>query len=168
MRTLTLLFLLPLTASAAPVKIGVINFEKLFTETETAKIDRAELDSLMSKKQSEVDLRKNALVEARQKFASAKLDGVARARREAELDAEAAAVKKLFDEAQVLVNQRERELSGRVVADAKSIAPDVAHKQGITLILGAAEALLWSAPSVVQVDLTGEIGRELDRRLANR
>src|SRR5207302_849268 len=96
------------------------------------------------------------------------LDGVARARREAELDAEAAAVKKLFAEAQELVNRRERELADQVVSNAKTVAPEVAKQKGITLVLGAAEALFWSAPSVVQVDLTAEIGREVDRRLATK
>ena len=171
MRTLIVLAtFLPLTAFAAPVRVGVIDFDKLFTQTQTARFDRAELDTLLKQKQGEVDLRKTALATARQQLASAvrTLDGVARARREAELDAEAAAVKKLFEEAQDLVNRRERELSNKVLNDAKAIAPEVAKQKGLTLVLGAAEALFWSAPSVIQVDLTGEIGRELDRRLAGR
>ena len=94
------------------------------------------------------------------------MDAVAHSRREAELDAEAAALKKLFDDAQAMVNARERELSNRVVADARALAPELARVKGISLVLGAAEALLWAAPSVVQVDLTAEIARALDRRLA--
>jgi Skp family chaperone for outer membrane proteins len=169
MRTLILL-LLPLSAVAAPVRVGVVNFEKLFTETETARADRATLDSLLKQKQGDIDLRKSAIEHARQELASAArtLDGVARARREAELDADTAALKKLFTDAQDVVNRREKELADKVVADAKLIAPEVAKQRGVTLILGAAEALLWTAPSVVQVDLTAEIGRELDRRLTAR
>ncbi len=173
MRTLLILSvsLLPLSAMAAPsTRIGVIDFDKLFTDTRTARIDRAELDALLTKKQAEVDLRKEALKKARNELAAAArtMDGVARARREAELDAEQAALKKLFDDAQTLVSSRERELSKRVVDDARTIAPQLAQEKGLTLVLGAAEALFWSAPSVVKVDLTAEIGRVLDQKLAER
>jgi Skp family chaperone for outer membrane proteins len=163
-----LLTLLPLTALAAPVKVGVIDFEKLFTETRTAQVDKAELDRLLSTRQKEVDLRKEVLKKARTELVAAAktMDAVARARREAELDAELAALKKLFDDAQTEVNARERELSARVVTDAKLIAPELARQKGILLVLGAAEALFWTAPSVVQVDLTAEIARALDQRLA--
>ena len=76
------LTLLPLTAFASPIKVGVIDFDKLFTQTRTAQVDKAELDSLLHKKQGEVDLRKTALETARRELASAvrTLDGVARAR----------------------------------------------------------------------------------------
>src|SRR3989442_678881 len=99
----------------------------------------------------DIDLRKTALEHARRELAAAArtLDGIARARREAELDAEAAAVKKLFTDAQEAVNLRERELANKVLGDAKIIAPEVAKQRGLTLVLGAAEALLWTAPSVV-------------------
>jgi outer membrane protein len=165
-----MLWLLPLTAFAAPIKVGVVDFDKLFKQTETARVDKAELDSLLRKKQVEVDVRKSALETSRRELASAPrtLDGVVRARREAELDAEAASLKKLFQDAQAFVDERERELTQRMLADAKAIAPSVAQEKGITLVLGAAEALLWSAPSVIQIDLTGEIGRALDRRLGTR
>ena len=73
-----------------------------------------------------------------------------------------------FTEAQDAVNKRERELADKVLTDAKIIAPEVAKQRGVALVLGAAEALLWTAPSVVRVDLTAEIGRELDRRLVTR
>jgi Skp family chaperone for outer membrane proteins len=163
-----LVTLLPLTVLAAPVKVGVIDFEKLFTETKTARVDKAELDRLLTTKQTEVDLRKATLQKARAELVAAAktMDAVARARREAELDAENAALKKLFEEAQTLVNARERELTNRVVSDAKLIAPELAKQKGILMVLGAAEALFWTAPSVVQVDLTAEIARALDQRLA--
>jgi Skp family chaperone for outer membrane proteins len=156
-------------AWAAPsTKVGVIHFDQLFNNTQTAKLDRAELDQLTAAKQTEVDQRKSQLARARAELASAapRMDAVAHSRREAELDAEAAGLKKLFEDAQATVNARERELSNRVVADARQLAPELAREKGISVVLGAAEALLWSAPTVVQVDLTAEIARALDHRLA--
>jgi outer membrane protein len=174
MRTLLIMLslsLLPVSARANPTtRIGVIDFDKLFNETRTAHADRAELDALLTKKQDELDLRKEALKKARTELAAAvrTMDAVARARREAELDAEAAALKKLFEDAQTLVNARERELSKRVFDDARSLAPQLAQEKGLTLVLGAAEALFWTAPSVVKVDLTAELGRALDQKLAEK
>jgi Skp family chaperone for outer membrane proteins len=92
-----------------------------------------------------------------------KLDPVARAKREAAVDAEAAVLKQLYEDAQRAVQARERELSGRVIADAKNVAPGIARSRGIDVVLGAAEVLLWTAPSVVRVDLTGEVARALDQ-----
>jgi Skp family chaperone for outer membrane proteins len=159
-----------LATLGSPMKIGVVDFNKVFTETQTARVDRAELDQLMSKKQSEVDSRKVALERARAELATraSSMDAIARAKREAELDLEAASLKQLFTDAQALVQKRERELSGRVVADAKALAPEIAQAHGVTLVLGAAEALLWAAPTVEQVDLTTELARALDRRMASK
>ncbi len=152
-------------ALAHTTRVGIIDFAKIYSDTDTAKHDRAELEKLMRDKQVEVDARKAkvAALQADLEKAKPKLDTVTRAKREAEVDAEIGALKQMFEAAQKSVAARERELSGRVVADAKNLAPTVAKKHGVDLILGAAEALLWSAPAVVQVDLTGEVAQALDQ-----
>jgi Skp family chaperone for outer membrane proteins len=155
-------------AVAAPtVKVGVVDFTQLFTVTENAKQDRAELDRLMAAKQAEVDAQKTRLAAARAELASAKLDPPVRARREAELDSQAAALRKMFDDAQALVQHRERELTHRVLDEAKVVMPELAKQKGVELVLGAAEALLWAAPAIVQVDLTAELAHALDQRRAH-
>jgi Skp family chaperone for outer membrane proteins len=153
------------TALATETRIGVVDFAKIYTDTETAKKDRAELDKLMSDKQAAVDAEKVRVARAQAELAAsgAALNPAARARREAELDLQSAALRKLFEEAEKAVNARERELSGRVITDAKQLAPGIAKQHGLALVLGATEAILFAAPSVVQVDLTGEVAQALDK-----
>jgi outer membrane protein len=152
-------------ALAHQTRVGVVDFNKIYTQTATAKRDRAELDKLMAAKQAEVDAKraKVSRMQADLEQARPRLDAVDRARRENEVDAERGALKQLFEAANKQVSARERELSGRVLADAKTLAPEVARQHGLDLVLGAAEALLWSAPSVAQVDLTDEVAHALDR-----
>jgi outer membrane protein len=152
-------------ALAKDLRVGVVDFQKIYTETETSKRDRDELNGMVAKKQVEIDSKKRevAAMQADLEKGKAKLDPVDRAKREAALDVEVAALKKLFQDAEQSVAMHERELSGRVVADAKGVAPDIAKSHGLDMVLGAAEALLWTAPSVVQVDLTGEVARALDK-----
>jgi Skp family chaperone for outer membrane proteins len=116
-------------------------------------------------KQVEVDAKRKqvATLQAELEKGRPTMDPVVRAKREAAADVEVAALKKLFEEAEKAVAMRERELSGRVIADAKQMAPVIAKNRGLDLVLGATEALLWSAPSVVQVDLTGEVAQALDK-----
>lgn len=157
--------LVSVPALAHPARVGVVDFAKIYTDTETARADRADLERLMKQKQAEVDARKTRLAALQADLDKARphLDTVTRAKREAEVDAEAGALKQLFQAAEQAVAARERELSGRVLANAKTIAPVVAKQHGLDLVLGASEALLWAAPSVVQVDLTGEVAQALDR-----
>ncbi len=167
-KALILLFALvtPVAALAAPVKVGVVHFEKIFDETEASKVDRGELTKLMADKQAQVDQKKVELDRARGQLEaqSAKMDPVARAKREAELDVQASELKKLFEAAQAAVQNRERELSNQVILDAKSLAPEIARARGLQMVLAAAEVLLWTAPEVVQVDLTAEIAHALDAK----
>jgi outer membrane protein len=160
-----MVFLVAMPALAAETRIGVVDFNKVYTDTQTAKLDRAELNKLMAEKQAAVDTEKAKVQRLQVELSAArpKLDDLARARREAEVDLEAAALRKLFEDAEKAVNSRERELSGRVIADAKKLAPTIATQHGLSLVLGAAEAILWAAPSVVQVDLTDEVAQALDR-----
>jgi Skp family chaperone for outer membrane proteins len=153
------------TALATETRIGVVDFAKIYSDTETAKKDRAELDKLMADKQAAVDASKAKLSKMQTELSasSAAMNPAARAKREAELDVESAALRKLFDEAEKAVNARERELSGRVITDAKQLAPGIAKQHGLSLVLGATEAILFAAPSVVQVDLTGEVAQALDK-----
>jgi outer membrane protein len=159
------LFALP---AGAATRVGVVDFEKLFSSTERARADRAELDKLMAEKQSLVDARKHKLdaASADLEHASATMDPVARAKREAELDVERAALRKQFEAAQTEVQTRERTLSRLVVEEAKRLMPELARARGLEVVLGAVEALMWSAPDVVQVDLTQEIARALDEHRA--
>jgi Skp family chaperone for outer membrane proteins len=153
------------TALATETRIGVVDFAKIYTDTQTAKKDRAELDKLMADKQAAVDAEKGRVARAQAELATAgaTMNPAARAKREAELDLQAAALRKLFEEAEKAVNARERELSGRVITDAKQLAPGIAKQHGLALVLGASEAILFAAPSVVQVDLTGEVAQALDK-----
>lgn len=160
-----LVMLVSVPALANTTRVGVVDFAKIYTDTETAKRDRAELERLMKQKQAEVDAKKTELaaLQADLEQARPKLDVVTRAKREAQVDAETGALKQLFETAEKTVAARERELSGRVLTDAKTLAPTIAKQHGLDLVLGAAEALLWTAPSVVQVDLTTEVAQALDR-----
>jgi Skp family chaperone for outer membrane proteins len=170
MKTFTLVVTLVAggVAQAASTQVGVIDFNKLFTETQRARVDRAELDRMMAARQKDVDARKAAIEEARATLASTKknLDAMARAKKQAEIDAAAGELRKLFEDAQAQLVARERELSKKVLDDARAMAPEIARTHGLSIVLGAAEALLWAAPSVVQVDLTEEIARALDRKIA--
>ena len=159
-----LLLCVPAVALAAPIKLGIVDFDHVFSQTEASKVDRQELTKLMAQKQAEVDRGKAKLEADRAELAerAQKLDAVARQKREAELDLEQQALHKLFDEAQAAVQARERELSKRVVDDARALAPEIGREHGVDAILGAAEALLWTAPNVVKVDLTAEVSRALD------
>jgi Skp family chaperone for outer membrane proteins len=152
-------------ALAAETRIGVVDFAKIYSTSETSRKDRAELDKLMADKQAAVDAEKARVARMQSELESArpKLDPSARARREAEVDVQAAALRKLFEEAEKAVTSRERELSGRVITDAKQLAPGIAKQHGLALVLGATEAILFAAPSVVQVDLTGEVAQALDK-----
>jgi Skp family chaperone for outer membrane proteins len=152
-------------ALATETRIGVVDFTKIYADTQTARRDRAELDKLVADKQAAVDAEKIKVARLQSELQSAgpKLDDSARARREAEVDLESAALRKLFAEAEQAVTARESELSGKVIADARQLAPAIAKQHGLALVLGAGEALLWAAPSVVQVDLTGEVAQALDR-----
>ena len=152
-------------ALAHQTRVGVVDFAKIYNDTDTARRDRAELQKMIAAKQAEVDARraKVSAMQADLERARPRLDPVDRARRENEVDAERGALKQLFEAAGKQVSARERELSGKVLADAKTLAPEVARQHGLDLVLGAAEALLWSAPSVVQVDLTDEVAHALDR-----
>jgi outer membrane protein len=160
-----LVLLVAAPALAAETRVGVVDFAKIYSDTETARRDRAELDQLMADKQAAVDAAKAKVARLQSDLAAAKptLDPPTRARREAEVDVEAAALRKLFEEAEQAVSARERELSGRVISDAKQVAPAIAKEHGLALVLGASEAILWAAPSLVQVDLTGEVAQALDR-----
>jgi outer membrane protein len=163
--SVAMVMLVAAPAFAKDVRVGVVDFNKIYTETETSKRDRAELDRLVAQRQAEVDRERQKVAGLQAELEKAKptMDPVARAKQEASVDVEVAALKKLFEEAERAVNARERELSGRVVADAKELAPEIAKSHGLDLVLGATEALLWSAPSVVQVDLTGEVAHALDK-----
>jgi Skp family chaperone for outer membrane proteins len=152
-------------ALAGETRVGVVDFAKIYTETATAKKDRAELDDMLKKQQAAVDAEKVKVARLQTELQSnrSKLNPADLAKREAEVDLEAAALRKMFDEAEKAVNARERELSGRVLADAKTLAPDIAKQHNVSLVLGAAEAILFAAPSIVQVDLTGEVAQAIDR-----
>jgi Skp family chaperone for outer membrane proteins len=153
------------TALATETRVGIVDFAKIYSDTETAKTDRAELDRMMADKQAAVDAEKTRVAKMQADLTATKatMNPAARAKREAELDVEAAALRKLFEEAEKAVNARERELSGRVISDARQLAPNIAKQHGLTLVLGATEAILFAAPSVVQVDLTGEVAQALDK-----
>jgi outer membrane protein len=155
----------PKPAAQAETKVGVVDFAKIYTDTDTAKKDRAELDQMMRQRQASVDAAKAKVnkMQSDLQAAKPKLSPGDLAKREAELDLESAALRKLFEEAEKAVNERERELSGKVIADAKQLAPGIAREHGVSLVLGAAEAILFAAPSVVQVDLTGEVAQAIDR-----
>jgi Skp family chaperone for outer membrane proteins len=152
-------------ARAGETRVGVVDFAKIYTETATAKKDRAELDLMMKQKQAAVDAEKAKVARLQSELQTTrnKLSPGDVAKREAEVDVESAALRKLFEEAEKAVNDRERELSGRVISDAKQLAPDIAKQHNLSLVLGATEAILWAAPSVVQVDLTGEVAQAIDR-----
>jgi Skp family chaperone for outer membrane proteins len=156
----------PAPATAPAQKIGVVNFEKIFDETARSRADRGDLMKMLADRQAEVDAKKHALEAERAQLArdQTRMDPVARARREAQLDAEEGALRKLFESAQDAVQKHERALSRQVIDDARALAPEIGRAHGVTVILGAAEALLWAAPDVVQVDLTAEIARALDGR----
>lgn len=147
------------------IKVAVVDFAKIYSDTATAKQDRAELDQMMRQRQASVDTEKAKVAKMSSELAAsrAKLSPGDLAKREAELDLEQAALRKLFEEAEKAVAARERELSGKVIADAKQLAPDIAKQHGVSMVLGAAEAILYAAPSIVQVDLTGEVAQALDR-----
>jgi Skp family chaperone for outer membrane proteins len=119
----------------------------------------------MLQQQAAVDAEKAKVTRLQTELAAnrAKLSPGDLAKREAEVDLESAALRKLFADAEKAVNARERELSGKVIADAKQIAPEIAKQHNVTMVLGAAEAILFAAPSVVQVDLTGEVAQALDK-----
>lgn len=155
----------PKAAAQAETKVGVVDFAKIYNDTATAKQDRAELDQMMRQRQASVDSAKAKVnkMQADLQAAKPKLSPGDVVKREAELDLESAALRKLFEEAEKAVNERERELSGKVIADAKQLAPGIAKEHGVSLVLGAAEAILFAAPSVVQVDLTGEVAQAIDR-----
>lgn len=160
-----LLLLVAAPAFAGETRVGVIDFNKIYTDTATAKQDRAELDQMLHKQQQAVDAERAKVARMQTELTANrdKLNPGDRARREAEVDLESAALRKLFDEAEKAVNARERELSGRVLADAKTLAPEVAKQHNLSLVLAATEAILFAAPSVVQVDLTGEVAQAIDR-----
>src|SRR5579871_1214909 len=119
-----LLLLAPSLALAAPLKIGVVDFEHVFSGTEASKIDRQELAQLMAEKQKIVDVEKAKVERDRADLAlrAQSMDPLARQKREAEIDLEQEALHKLFEQAQQAVQARERELSKRVIDDARAIA----------------------------------------------
>lgn len=132
------------TASAAEVKIGVVDLYKALNESEPGKKAKTELESFVRTKQSSLEDKGKAIERLRGELEKqgSVLSKDARKAKEEELERVTRDAQRLMSDSQAELRKKENELTGGVLKEIRVVIDEIAKAENYTLVLEKADGLV--------------------------
>jgi outer membrane protein len=160
-RVFPLFLSLPLWA--ADVKIGIVDFQMALQETQAGKKAKTDLEKEFNKRKSEIDKKSAAFQKLQEEFqkSTSILTKEVRAKKEMELQQEGMTLQKMAHDSEVVMRQKEAEMTKPIVEGMRAIIPELSRKHSVDLVLEKNSGILYA---VNQTDLTEELIRQYDEK----
>ncbi len=131
-------------ASAADVKIGVVDLLKALTESDKGKKAKDELESFARSKQSVLEEKGRTIERLRGELEKqgSVLSKDARKVKEDELERVTRDAQRLMTDSQAEFRKKENELTGAVLRDIRVVIDEIAKAEGYTIVLEKADGLV--------------------------
>ncbi len=159
------LFLSPMAAVGAEIKVGYVDVQRAIEETSTGKKAKKELEKEVSEKQKDLEKKKADIQKMQEDLEKKKsvLSEEVRQRKAAELQEEFMKYQQLVGQTEMNIRKREQELTKPIVDKLKTAIEKVAKDKKLDMILHQSEkfqTVLWASD---QLDLTDEVIKQYEK-----
>jgi outer membrane protein len=153
---------LSLLAQEKPVKIGIINTNKIISESVEGKKFLNYLETKQKEKQTEIDAMRNKLQQDLEQFQrqQSSLSDEARLRKQSELNRRRTDLDRYIEDAEAEMQSIQRERFAQIQKKIMPIIQQIGSEQGFTLIFEANAAMLYVDASA---DITDQIITRFDQ-----
>ncbi|MCS7203207.1 MAG: OmpH family outer membrane protein [Thermodesulfovibrio sp.] len=150
------LFLLQ-TVSWAELKIGVVDLYRVLNESEEGKKAIYELQSMLEKRQRELDEKQKKIQSLKEDYDKKKavLSEEARKSKEEEIERLSRELQRTAADYQMELQKKQNEITQSMLKEIRQIINEYAHKEGYSLIVEKAEQLILY--TAAQIDITDKI-----------
>ncbi len=153
---------LPAFAQSAPLKVAVIDVQRIITESGTGKAALAQLEAWGKEQQNKLNARKDEIDQLQKRIAEGQLslaeDRLADLKKD--LETKSIEVRRAADDAQREFNQRQERALGEIERKVMPIIQKVGQEGGYTMILRKFDSGLVYASD--EIDITAQIISRLD------
>jgi outer membrane protein len=149
-------------APAAPLRIGIVDLQRIAAESNEGKAASAKVKALTDKKTAELADKTKALQSNQQKLqqGGAVLNDAARAQAQKEVDRLTVEIDRFQQDANAEVQELQQQLQGDFQEKLRPILDGVVKELGIGLLFSWGDAgAIWADPSL---DITGDVIKRFD------
>jgi outer membrane protein len=151
-------------AQAAPLKVGVVNFQRALQEVKQGKSAKASLEKEVAAKKKEVEKMQADIQKLNEEFQkkAAVMSDKARADKGMEIQQKIGVYQETVQKSQMEFQQREAELTRPILERLRALIPEVSRDRGLDLVFEAASGVLLYSTN--QTDVTEELIRLYDSK----
>lgn len=151
-------------STLAEVKIGYVDLGRALNDSKRGKDAKAELESLVKQKQSQIDELEKKINSQRAEFEkqAGVLSEKARQEKQAEIEKAIQDYQKLVQDSQAEVEKKRRDLTTAILKELKNIIDEIGKKEGYTIILESSDGLILYSKE--GLDLTERVIKLYDER----
>ena len=149
-------------APAAPLRIGIVDLQRIAAESTEGKAASAKVQALTQKKTAELAEKTKALQSNQQKLqqGGAVLNDAARAQAQKEVDRLTVEIDRFQQDANAEVQELQQQLQGDFQEKLRPVLDGVVKELGIGLLFSWGDAgAIWADPSL---DITGDVIKRFD------
>lgn len=153
-------------ASAADMKIGLVDLMRAINECDAGKRAKADLESIIKSKQTAIEEKGKKIESLKADIdkQAALISPDARKSKEEEIERLIRDYQRMVSDSQAEVKKKEGELTGEILKDLRSAINKIAQEEGYSLVLEKAEGLILY--SVKDFEITDKVIKRYDESKA--
>ena len=151
------------TASAAELKVGVVDMQKAIQSTVAGKKAKKELEGEFEKKKKELKKKEDDLKKKAEDFEKKKmvLSDKIREEKQGELQEEMMKFREELGKSQTVIQEKERDLTKPILDKIQKVIGEIAKEKDLSLILEKSEqSVMFAKPDL---DITDDIVKRADK-----
>jgi outer membrane protein len=151
-------------AQAAPLKVGVVNFQRALQEVKQGKDAKASLEKEVGAKKKQIEKMQAEIQKLNEEFQkkAAVMSEKARADKGMEIQQKIAVYQETVQKSQMEFQQREAELTRPILERLRGLVPELSRSRELDLVFEAASGVLLYSTN--QTDVTEELIRIYDSK----